>query len=118
VIFRIAGGALVASLCLGIAILFMRLTEDRWSTWTPAALTGAFLFTAVAGGLIGFFLTLRDRVQERLSKGEHLPLELRAYFGWGVGSLILWAVTIFVGGIAAIVFHAVFLSSGAVPPRQ
>jgi len=47
-------------------------------------------------------VALKDLVLERQSTGQRVHPVLRAYFGWGIGSLILWSVTLFAAGIGVI----------------
>lgn len=54
---------------------------------------------ALIGAVLGLCLSLKDVVKRRLNDGQSVNLVLRAYFGWGIGSLLLWVVTIFFGTI-------------------
>jgi len=85
--------------------------------WTPALIAGFFLFMAMTGALIGYCLALRDLVLERRSKGQRVNPVLRAYFGWGLVSLILWSVTVFAAGFVGIVFYGIFLVQRVGPAR-
>jgi hypothetical protein len=99
---KIGGGVLVA---LFVTLQsFMRIgngAEDRSTMWRVTLI--GLLVAAVCGGLIGFLLTMKDRVRRRLARGERVNLLVRAYLGMGIWSLLLWCPTIFILGILLII---------------
>jgi len=99
---KIGGGILVALYATFQS--FMRIgtkAEDRPTMWRVTLI--ALLVAAVCGGLIGFLLTMKDRVKRRLARGERVNLLVRAYLGMGIWSLLLWCPTIFFLGIVLII---------------
>ncbi len=102
-------GAFFAVGCVGLGTLQV---DEPGQPRNHALIIGCLLFAAVAGSLIGFFLALKDLVQERLSSGQRVNLLLRAYFAWGLGSLLLWSVTLFAAGIGSIILIGFIGSSG------
>jgi hypothetical protein len=113
VAIKIGGCALITVLIVGFSVLVTRPPPGRMrDARTAAFIGGTMLFAAVAGALIGYCLALRDLVDERKGRGERVHLVLRAYFAWGIGSLILWFVTLFAAGIGGIIFYYAFLSPG------
>lgn len=113
---KIVGSALATVAVTGIAFLWGRPSRGGVrGRWTPGLVVGSLVFAAVSGALGGYCLALRDLVQERRLRGQHVPLVLRAYFSSGVVSLILWIITGFAAGIGGIVFYYAFLSPGVGP---
>jgi hypothetical protein len=116
---KMAGGALVAAVLAGSSVLETTPPPGAApSLRTPGLLVGQILFFAIAGALAGYCLALRDLVLERRLRGQRVHPVMRAYFSWGVVSLVLWCVTVFAAGIAGIVFYYSFLSPGVGPATR
>jgi hypothetical protein len=98
-------GVVIAAYITGTVFLRQGKGADRATHWRVAII--GVVFAAVAGGLIAFVLTMKDRVKQRLARGERVNLLARAYLGMGIWSLILWCPTIFFFGIATICSIAV-----------
>jgi hypothetical protein len=110
---KMAIGALVAP---GVTLLGTLLSRGKDGRAPSSAFVlQSVIFAAIVGAIIGFFLALNDSVVERQARGQRVPFILRAYYGWGPVSLILWFVTIFAAGIVGIVFYYSFLSPGVGP---
>ena len=110
---KMAVGAVVAAGIVGFSALAVTAPRgDARSPRSPGLLLGYVLFAAVTGALIGYFLALRDLVLERRSKGQRVHPVLRAYFCWGLFSVVLWCVTGFAAGIGGNRFHCRILESG------
>jgi hypothetical protein len=111
---KMAGGAIVAAGIVGFSALSVTAGPNKdGSPRTYGLLVGSVLFAAVTGALIVYCLILRDLVAKRRVRGEHVHPVLRAYFCWGVASLILWCVTLFAAGIGGIILVAAFSSPTA-----
>jgi drug/metabolite transporter (DMT)-like permease len=98
---KIGGGVLVALYVTFQSILRQGKVADRSIVWRVSIIS---LLVAVAcGGLISFLLTMKDRMKQRLAKGERVNPLLRAYLCMGFWSLLLWCPTIFFFGIVLII---------------
>ncbi len=93
-------GVVVAAYITGSVFLRQEKSADRTTYWRVAII--GVVFAAIAGGLIAFLLTMKDRVKQRLARGERVNLLARAYLGMGIWSLLLWCPTVFFLGIATI----------------
>jgi hypothetical protein len=110
---KMVGCALIAVVIVSYSVYLTKPPHGKApSGRTAAQLAGTLLFTAITGALIGYFLALRDYVLERRSRGLRVHPMLRAYFSWGIVSLLLWVVTLFAAGIGGIVLYYSFLSPG------
>jgi ABC-type Fe3+-siderophore transport system permease subunit len=98
-------GVIVAVYITGSVFLRQEKRGDRATYWRVAII--GVVFAAVAGGLIAFMLQMKDRVKQKMAKGERVNPLARAYLGWGIWSLLLWCPTIFFLGIATICSIAV-----------
>jgi hypothetical protein len=111
---KMAGGALVAAGIVGFSALGVTAAPgEAGSPRTYGLLVGSVLFAAVTGAFIVYCLILRDVVMKRRSRGERVHLVLRAYFSWGLVSLILWCVTVLAAGIGGLILADAFMSPGA-----
>ena len=98
---KIAGGILVGLFVAIQSVMRLGKAEDRPTTWRETLIY--LLVVPVSGGLIGFLLVIKDRVKRRIAGGERVNFLLRAYFGMGIWSLLLWCPTIFFLGILLII---------------
>ncbi len=98
---KIGCGVLVALYVTIQSFMRLRKAEDRSSLWQVTLIS--LLVAVVSGGLIAFLLIIKDRVKQRIARGEHVNLLVRAYLGMGIWSLLLWCPTIFVVGILLII---------------
>jgi hypothetical protein len=113
VAIKMGGCALITLVIVGAAVLDTKPPPGRVrDARTPPFIGGTLLFAAVTGAFVGYCLALRDLVDDRRRRGERVHLALRAYYGWGIASLILWFVTLFAVGIGGIIFYYSFLSPG------
>jgi hypothetical protein len=98
---KVGGGVLVALYLTLQSFLRNAKGVDRA---TIVRVTSIGLVVAVvAGALIALLLAMKDRMKERLARGEKVNLLARAYLGMGIWSLLLWCPTIFFLGIVLIV---------------
>ena len=98
---KVGGAVLVALYVTSQGFMRVGKGQDR-AVVLRVTIIGLCL-AAVAGGLIGFLLTMKDRVKRRLARGERVNLIARAYLGMGIWSLLLWCPTIFFLGIVLII---------------
>jgi hypothetical protein len=102
VLLRMAVGAVVTMLCVTGSVLWRRRDEDHPGV-APGYMGGLLTFAAVTGALIGFFLTVRDLVDERRAKGQRVPFVLSAYYERGLASAVLWVASSIIAALAAII---------------
>jgi hypothetical protein len=86
-------------------------------TVSTSTIVASLVAAAVAGALIGFCVALRDFVSERIVHGLRVHPVLRAYYSWGLGSLLLWVVTGFVAAIGGIIVYGSLLMPRTGPSR-
>ena len=98
-------GVVVAAYMTGTVVLRQGKGAARATHWRVAII--GVVFAALAGGLIAFLLTMKDRVKRKIARGERVNPFARAYLGMGIWSLLLWCPTLFFVGIATICSIAV-----------
>jgi hypothetical protein len=96
VLLKMAVGASLAMAIGAIAIL----SQARSATVHSSAV--GLVVVAVIGALIGCFLALGDHVRDCRSRGLRVNPVLKAYFAWGIGSVILWIATALVAAIGGL----------------
>ena len=99
---KLAGCAFVGLIAgiLGVSHLD---AKDR----TTTAIVFALLAPTIVGAAAGVCLSLKDVVTRRQRNGERVSPVLRALFGWGIVSLVIWFAAVFVG-----VFIFLMIKSG------
>jgi hypothetical protein len=98
---KVGGGVLVA-LYLTLQSFWRNAKGADRATAVRVTLVG-LVVAGIAGALIALFLAMKDRMKERLARGERVNLLARAYLGMGIWSLLLWCPTIFFLGILLII---------------
>jgi hypothetical protein len=98
---KIGGGVLVTLYVAVKSVFPQEKVADRAMVLRVSIIS--LLVALVCGGLISFLLTMKDRMKQRLAKGERVNPLLRAYLCMGVWSLLLWCPTIFFLGIFLII---------------
>jgi ABC-type spermidine/putrescine transport system permease subunit II len=97
----VGGGVFVALFVTFESVVRQEMVADRATMWRVTLI--ALLVAALSGGLIAFFLTMKDQVKRRLLRGERVNPLIRAYLGMGIWSLLLWCPTVFFLGILLII---------------
>jgi hypothetical protein len=98
---KVGGGVFVALFVTFESVVRQEMVADRATMWRVTLI--ALLVAALSGGLIAFFLTMKDQVKRRLLRGERVNPLIRAYLGMGIWSLLLWCPTVFFLGILLII---------------
>jgi hypothetical protein len=96
------GGGILVGLFVAIQVVMRPGNAENRPTMSRETVF-TLLVSAVSGGLIGFVLIMKDRVKRQIAGGEQVNLVVRAYFGMGIWSLLLWCPTIFLLGILLII---------------
>ena len=96
VVTKMAVGAIVMTAFVAtVSIRVMVKTHGDDVTFDPIVAATIVISSASVGAILGAVLALKDRVQQRLAKGERISFILRLLFGSGSKSLTVWIGFVF-----------------------
>lgn len=87
---KIGGGAFI-----GGVIALSTIVRDRSQTFQGTLGMILVAATALVGGCVGLFLSIKDVVRSRRDAGKSVNPVLRLFFGMGIVSILLWIVLAF-----------------------